>query len=647
MKIMTTLFLLLTMGTALANQALFDNSDFEKGDLSNWTVEGKAFKNQPTKGDNPKARNRSSKHQGTFWIGTYENYSGKKGKPGATQGDRPQGSITSTEFTISKNFINFRIGAGHHPGKTGVKLLVDGGEVSLATGVDSESMVLVSINVSKYKGKTARLVVFDKASGDWGHINADDFTGSDKALGQDPRKLLQSDVIIVEDYSEMNYNQKHRPLFHFTSKKNWLNDPNGLVYYDGEYHMYFQHNPLATSHGHMTWGHAVSQDMIHWKQLKHALLPYEGGTIYSGTGFVDHSNTLKKQSGVTKTLVNVFTFARKPFYQAMAFSTDKGRNWEYLNEGKAVVPNQGLDDGERDPKIFWHEDTQKWVMVLWVSRNPGTVRFFTSTDLINWQKVNDLQRDWAYECMDMVQLAVDGDQKNRKWLIYDASFDYEIGSFDGKVFTTEGVTGRGDLGRNYYAAQSFSNSPDGRIVQIGWMRGSNFAKAGMPFNQQMSIPTVMTLRTTEEGIKLFRWPIKEIESLYFATHKVDAQVMKPGHNPLAKIKAETFDLELLFKPGSCKTVDLKMRGTELVYHVVEQRLDGPGFTLPLKPVAGVAELRILMDRGSIEIFSNEGEYVSTNYVLPDPENKDLSLTVRDGELSIDSLVINELGSSWE
>jgi sucrose-6-phosphate hydrolase SacC (GH32 family) len=182
-------------------------------------------------------------------------------------------------------------------------------------------------------------------------------------------------------------------------------------------------------------------------------MPYGGGTIYSGTAVVDHNNSLGKQVGDTKTLVAFFTLAKKPYYQAAAYSTDKGRTFTLVNDGGPVVPNQGFDKGERDPKVFWHEASNKWVMVLWVKRGDkrgkqekklGRVWFFTSDNMVDWEIASDLRRDWVYECMDFVELPVDGDEKNKKWLLYDASFDYEIGEFDGKTFTTDKKAYQGD-----------------------------------------------------------------------------------------------------------------------------------------------------------------------------------------------------------
>ena len=470
------------------------------------------------------------------------------------------------------------------------------------------------------------------------------------------------DIQTYASYLDTGYNQKYRPQFHFTSRKNWLNDPNGMVYYDGEYHLFFQHKPTISSERCQTWGHAVSKDMVHWEQLPHAILPYGGGTIFSGTGAVDHNNTLGKQKGDVKTLLACFTFAKKPFYQALAYSTDKGRTFDLLNEGKAIVPNQGLDQGERDPKLFWHEPTKKWVMILWVQRaitdkhrsgnrakhyqnvpnRPGKVRFFTSDNLTNWEVASDFDRDWAFECMDFVHLPVDGDPSNKKWLLFDASFDYEIGEFDGKTFTTDNKVGLGDYGPNYYAAQTFNNSPDGRTVVIGWMRKSDFDKVGMPFNQQMSFPTTMELRSTPDGIKLFRWPIQEIESLYTKKHEfADRPVTELGAE-LSEVQAELIDASIAFDPAQTGNIEWTLRGLKVSYDAEKQQFLYEGSRLSAPPIDGKVKLRVLVDRGSIELFVNDGAAVATHYALPDPENRSISVT-GNGKVS---LSINELKSIW-
>lgn len=476
-------------------------------------------------------------------------------------------------------------------------------------------------------------------------------------IAQEQKTHVQNQEMQTFDaYHNVGYDQTLRPQFHFSSIKGWHNDPNGMVWYDDEYHLYFQHNPKGTKWGNMTWGHAVSADMVHWEQLPHAILPYGGGTIFSGTAVVDHHNNLGKQVGDTKTIVAFFSFAKEPFHQAAAYSTDKGRTFTLIKNGGTIVSNQGFDRGERDPKVFWHEESQKWIMVLWVKRGKkdgtqeeklGKVRFFTSGNLMDWDVASDFNREWVFECMDFVELAVDGNEVNKKWLLYDASFDYEIGDFDGNTFTTDEKVYLGDVGKNFYAAQSFNNSPDGRTVMIGWMNqgGDNsiFLKANMPFNQQMSFPTTMELRTTEDGIRLYRWPVKEIESLYANTYKFKNLHIKKAAKKLEDINAELIDLTIEFQPSA--SFMLNVRGLEIHYNKDKEAFVFGESHLGAAPINGLVQLRVLLDRASIELFANQGAVVSTSYAVPAPDNKSISITT-DSEVKINSLIINELKSIW-
>ncbi len=456
-------------------------------------------------------------------------------------------------------------------------------------------------------------------------------------------------------YKGIGYDQVLRPQFHFTSLKNWHNDPNGMVWYEGEYHLFFQHNPKDTKWGNMTWGHAVSPDMVHWEQLPHAILPYGGGTIFSGTAVVDHYNSLGKQKGDIKTLVAIFTFAKEPFYQAAAYSTDKGRSFQLLNNGAAIVPNQGFNKGERDPKVFWHQVSKKWVMVLWVKRGAkegtpeeklGKVRFFTSDNLTDWTVASDFDREWVFECMDFVELPVDGVKDNKKWVLYDAGFHYEIGNFDGKTFTTDKKVFKGDVGTNFYAAQTFNNSPDDRTVMIGWMNQGNnsvFQKAGMPFNQQMSFPTTMELRTTPKGLRLYRWPVKEIEKLYTKSYKFKNLSVEKLEKKLVDVNAELLDLTVEFEPKN--SIKLAIRGLEIAYDL-KSGIFAFGTSRVAAPVIdGKVKLRVLLDRASIELFANEGAAVSTCYAVPEAGNHSISLSA-DRDTKINLLIISKLKSSW-
>ena len=476
-------------------------------------------------------------------------------------------------------------------------------------------------------------------------------------LSAQQSNLQNQEFQTFESYKDIGYDQTLRPQFHFTSLKNWINDPNGMVWYDGEYHLFFQHNPKGTAWGNMTWGHAVSTDMVHWKQLPHAILPYGGGTIYSGTAVIDNNNSLGKQKGNPKTMVAFFTYAKEPFYQSAAYSTDKGRTFQLLNNGEAVVPNQKIDRGERDPKLFWHEASKKWVMVLWVKKGDekgseteklGKVRFFNSENLIDWKLVSELEREWVYECMDLVELPIDGNMNNKKWVLYDASFEYEIGEFNGKTFTSDKRAIKGDFGTNFYAAQSFYNSPDERTVMMGWMNGiwkepTFFERAGMPFNLQMSFPTTMELRTTPKGIRLYRWPVKEIEKLYVKTYTFSNLSVNELSKKLASIKTDLLDLTLEFEPKD--SMVLNIRGLEMVYDMKTASIVYGNRNIPAPITNGKVKLRALLDRVSLELFVNEGAAVGTFYALPESNSKLFSISVG-GNTKINSMVVSELRSSW-
>ena len=649
------------VSSANSQELLFDNADFESGTLKNWTAQGDAFKRQPTKGDNPAARGReSSQQQGDYWIGTFENYDGKEGKPGDIRTDKPEGTLTSTEFTIEKRYITFRVGAGNLPKEVGAKLLCEGVEHFMSSGFDSETMELVSFDAQKLIGKKAKIVIFDNATSGWGHINADDFRGTDKPAPGPSMDFKFTPGISASGYPDAGYDQPLRPQFHFSSKKNWLNDPNGMVFDGEKYHLFFQHNPNGTSWGNMTWGHATSTDMLRWKQHDHALLPYEvdrrKGTIFSGTAVVDHNNSLGVQVGDRKTLVAFFTFANKPeFYQAMAYSTDSGATWKYYNDGRAVVDNQGFDSGERDPKVFWHEGSKQWVMALWVQRKPGRVRFFTSPNLKDWNFASDLMRDWAFECMDVFDAPVDGDPANMKFVIYDASFDYEFGSFDGKEFKSE--SGHQKQGRgNFYAAQSFYNMPGGRTVQIGWMRGGlNSAQAyKLPFNQQMAFPCDLTLRTTKEGVRIFCWPVKEIESLYSSEHNIKDEALIADSQELELNDLDLIDLEMEFEVGTATEIVLDLPGTSLRYDAKQGVLTHGGSdnkrhtTIDqIPPRDGKVHLRLLIDRLSVEAYAFGGEKFGAHYLQPEHGPKKHSISAVGGEAKIVSGVIRRLKSAWK
>src|SRR5690606_27387661 len=332
--------------------------------------------------------------------------------------------------------------------------------------------------------------------------------------------------------------------FHFTPEKNWHNDPNGLVYYDGEYHLFYQYNPKGNEWGYMHWGHAVSTDLVHWEHLPVALFPDENSedkencTAFSGSAIVDHKNLLNKQQGDEKTLVAFYT--SQNCGQRIAYSTDRGRTWEKF-EGNPIIPYDEKDDA-RDPKVLWYEPAQSYVMVIYrkTSEDDNTkgISFYTSKNLTDWEYKNHIYG--FYECPDLVPMQVTNRPEETKWVLFDGDGSYIIGNFDGETFSPETAKMKSDFGKNYYATQTWSNIPeeDGRVIQIAWMRGGNFPD--MPFNGQMSFPSELSLTKFDFGYKVTRKPVSEIELLHGKQYSWENKKLIPGinQNLVKKIKGD-------------------------------------------------------------------------------------------------------------
>ena len=702
-KLLPLMGLLLAANSAMAGSALlFDNSDFEKGTLENWTAAGDAMTVQPTKGDQSAARKRGTSNiQGEFWIGTSENYDGKTGNPGLRRGDAPTGSLVSKAFTIEKPYITFRIGGGADYDLLGVGLRVEGQEWMGATSLDfTESMKPMSLDVRKFKGKKAQLVIADNSAAPRGFINVDDFRAADEPQGTAfipiKRPTLADQWSTFPLYERVGYDQTLRPQFHFTSRMGWLNDPNGMVYYDGLWHMCFQHYAKGNASGAKSWGHAVSKDLVHWHQLPHILNPYPNvkwdkgndHAIWSGSAVVDELNALGKQKGDVKTLFAIFTAThagedkKGAFFQVGAYSTDKGLTWTMINGGKPLIDHmEGYDPGQRDPYVLYHEPSKSYVMIMEIGGKESEVRIWRSTNLLDWEVLQDIPKKSA-ECIGMFAVPLDGNPKNLKWVITNAGTGYEVGDFDGKKWTGFGdkdVGGRPlrfDFGDCYYAAQVFNGAPDHRVVHVGWLRSSAagyspFIEAGMPFTQQMSVPAEITLRTTPEGIRIFRNPVKEIANLYSKSVKFENLTVDAANAKLATLKPELVDMSIAFVPAGDLT--LSVRGLKINYDAAKKefnftntaRVEGekagmltlpPDKQRPYKDsgiravaapeVAGKVKLRVLVDRASLELFVNDGQAAASFVVVPDPKNREIALT-GGGALKISTLEVNELKSMWE
>jgi len=464
--------------------------------------------------------------------------------------------------------------------------------------------------------------------------------------------IRQSDVI---PGGENMYNEALRPQFHFTSRRGWLNDPNGLIYYKGEYHMYYQHNPVALPWGNMTWGHAVSKDLVHWKEEPKVLFPDPKGTCFSGAAFIDRKNQLGHKTGDEDVLVAFYL--RTGIGLCLAYSNDRGRTFTDLEANPVLThPGARIDT----PRPFWYEPTERWIAPTYdhfkneQGKNLRAVGFYSSKDLKKWEFESRVEQNkWGDElcgCVDFFQLPIDGDAKNRKWVMILIDGSYIVGTFDGHTFYT--LSGKPAMTEdrvrslvicgNFYATQSWHNVPNGRRVQITWMRGGRYP--GMPFNQQMTIPVELTLHSTDEGPRLRMNPIEELETLRIKTHQWKDLTLKAGENPLDDIKGDLFDLEVEFAPGENSTTVFDLRGTKVVYD--GRTLSCGPLKTPLKPLNGVVRLRILLDRTSIEVFANDGRVYMPLCILPNKDDRSLKATCTKGEVTANYLRVHELRSSW-
>jgi fructan beta-fructosidase len=349
------------------------------------------------------------------------------------------------EIALEKRYLNLPVKNGAPMRQ--MSFLVEGQpsrnfDMELA---NAEPVWWAFMDIAPFKGKKATLKV---------NTLPEDSTGL---------KLIdQSDEI---KGAENLYREKLRPQFHFSPRRGWNNDPNGLVFYKGEYHLFFQHNPYGWNWGNMHWGHAVSPDLVHWKELSVALYPDEHGTMFSGSAVVDWNNTAGFQTGEEKVLVCIFTAAGNPFTQGLAYSNDRGRTWTKY-AGNPVLPH--IIGSNRDPKVIWYAPDKKWIMALYLDQSDYGL--FSSPDLKKWERMGDVTIPGTSECPEFFEIAVDGNKRNTRWVFYGGNGRYLVGRFDGKTFTQESGPHPIQAGNCFYASQTYTDVPpaDGRRILIPW-----------------------------------------------------------------------------------------------------------------------------------------------------------------------------------
>ncbi|MEI6073671.1 MAG: glycoside hydrolase family 32 protein [Verrucomicrobiae bacterium] len=542
------------------------------------------------------------------------------------------------EIGGGKKFLNFPVKTG--AAKRQVNVSVDGTQVRsfIVELADGSPDWWAPLDVTAWSGKKLTVCV-------------DARPVTSKVEDAVPLRSNALDALRQSDTpadSEDLYRETLRPQLHFSARRGWLNDPNGLVFYNGEYHLFFQHNPYGWDWGNMHWGHAVSSDLVHWKELGEALYPDNLGAMFSGCAVVDWKNSSGLGKDGKPPLVLVYTATAPEGGQCLAFSMD-GRSFS-KDSRNPVIKN--FVTGNRDPMIFWHAPTKKWVMVLYGCPpssggeldNQGkpatqhTIYFFTSPNLREWTQTSTIlggiEADhYLYECPNLFELPVDGDQANKKWVLAAANSDYAIGTFDGTTFTPE-ASGIPGVRGCYYAAQTFSDTPDGRRIQVGWGRA---ASHGMPFNQLITLPCELTLRSTPDGVRLAQQPMKELESLRDGPNRADA---------LDSFRAELIELHAEFEPGDTGTIEVTVRGAKVIYDTVKQELIVNGTRTPAPLAGGKQNLVVFVDRTLVEVFAGNGLVYLPLPFIPNLEDQSVAVECKGGNAKINSLQVYKLKSIW-
>jgi len=523
------------------------------------------------------------------------------------------------KIKITKKYINFPI--SQKAERKTMELSVKGQEpcrfvIRLAEG---EPDYWTFRDVSALKGKTVTLT----------------YDGSEAALS----KIYQDDRIAGED--EL-YKEKYRPQYHFTTRRGWINDPNGLVYYKGKYHMFYQHNPFEREWENMHWAHAVSTDLVHWQELPLALHPDTLGTIFSGSAVIDYGNTAgwNGKDG-SPALVAFYTSAKGIQRQSVAYSLDEGLTFTKY-EGNPIIDSHAKwqTNDTRDPKVFWYAPGKHWVMVL-NERDGHSI--YNSVDLKNWTYESHVTGFW--ECPELFEVTVDGNGGNKKWVMWGASGTYMIGSFDGKRFTPDGPK-LCNLNGSAYAAQVYNNIPatDGRVIKIAWGR---ITFDGMPFNGCMLLPQEQMLFTTKSGLRLASRPVREVEQLFTKVYSGEDLDMQQANDVMKQFDGnDVLRIRMTLHMSHATDAGLSYRGQRIVnYDLNGNRLNGEFYATD-DPGSMFLTADVYMDCSMAEVFVDGGLY---SYSM----GLDVHSTSKEGyvfwgnNIKISSLEVYKVKSIWD
>ncbi len=491
---------------------------------------------------------------------------------------------------------------------------------------------------------------------------------------------------VAEEVRTEYYTEPYRPQFHFSPEENWMNDPNGLVYNDGVYHLFYQYYPEDIVWGPMHWGHATSSDMIHWAHKPIALFPDEHGLIFSGSAVLDEANTSGFGTEGNPPLVAIFTYhlmegekaGRTDFQtQGIAYSPDNGDTWTKY-EGNPVIGNDGIKDF-RDPKVFWNDKENVWTLLLVAGDH---LQIWNSPDLKAWEKVSEFGKDQGahggvWECPDLFKLKVEGSEEE-KWVLLisinpgapngGSGTQYFIGDFDGTTFTSDQKDNRWiDWGTDNYAGVTYNNVPGGDRIFIGWMSNWTYARdtPTEKWRSATTLPRKLALQKINGRYELINYPLSNLDKIITAGSKETvtieggANVEKTFENfnqSETKFLTSSKDFQITFKNKNDEQLILISNGEKQLLRLDRSRSGKTDFqedfgTTMQMPVTnlpnGEYEVRILMDRSSIEVFVNKGQYVMTAQIFPNEQyNKMEIMNTSQKSFELKDFEINLVKRIW-
>lgn len=485
------------------------------------------------------------------------------------------------------------------------------------------------------------------------------------------------------------YDQQYRPQYHFSPREKWMNDPNGLVYNDGLYHLFYQYYPADIVWGPMHWGHATSADLVYWKHKSIALFPDDKGYIFSGSAVADENNTSGFARAGETPLVAIYTYhdpdgekAGAVDYQSqgIAYSLDNGETWtKYQNN--PVIPNTtGIKDF-RDPKVFWHQPSAAWIMVLVAGDH---ARIYSSPDLKSWEYLSEFGRDkgahgGVWECPDLFPLTVEGSGE-QKWVMIisinpgapngGSGTQYFVGDFDGVHFRTEQEDARWvDWGTDNYAGVTYNQTPGEERIFIGWM--SNWAYATSTptavWRSAMTVPRKLSLGKSGGSYFLRNFPLDNLGTIFKTEIKESINVPASSREVVenenfnqaeVRFRTEGRDFAMTFANREGDSLQLRFAGSENLFELDRRQSGKTDFSeafgnavhrMPLVDLPeGPMDVRILMDRSSAEIFINRGQYAFTSQVFPNEPYTSLTFRNKSSTtLEIEGLEVNRAESIWD